>query len=103
MCFRQNPDGRLAFAARAYLSTFVGQFLDNLIFSMIVFVCFAPIFWEGFHWTVLQCVTCALTGAVAELLMEILFSPVGYRITRQWQADAVGKTYLDVVKERMNR
>lgn len=97
--FRRNPDGKAAYAARTYISTFVGQFLDNLIFSMIVFVGFAPIFWDGFHWTTLQCTTCALTGAVAELLMEIAFSPLGYRISRRWQAEAVGKDYLDVIKE----
>jgi len=97
--FRRNPDGRAAYAARTYISTFVGQFLDNFIFSMIVFVGFAPLFWNGFHWTPLQCTTCALTGAVAELLMEIAFSPMGYRISRRWQTEAVGKEYLDAIKE----
>ena len=73
--FRHNPDGKLAYAVQTYISTFAGQFLDNFIFSIIVFVYFAPIFWNGFHWTFLQCATCAFTGAVAELIMEILFSP----------------------------
>ena len=41
---------------------------------------------------------CALTGAVAELIMEILFSPIGYRITQKWHREAVGKDYLDYVK-----
>ena len=58
--FINNPDGKLAFTTSAYISTFIGQFLDNLIFSLIVFVGFAPIFWNGFHWTILQCTTCAL-------------------------------------------
>ena len=97
--FRRHPDGKAAYAARTYISTFVGQFLDNFIFSIIVFVVFAPIFWDGFHWTVLQCTTCALTGALAELLMEILFSPVGYRISRRWQAEAVGRDYLKAIRE----
>ena len=94
-CFRKNPDGRLAYSVRSYVSTFIGQFFDNFIFSIIVFVFFAPIFWDGFHWTVLQCATCALTGAVAELIMEIAFSPLGYKITRRWQKEKVGKEYLD--------
>ncbi len=97
--FRKNPDGKLAFAARTYISTFIGQFLDNFIFSIIVFVFFAPIFWDGFHWTVLQCTMCALTGAVAELIMEIVFSPIGYRITKKWQAESVGKEYLDTIRK----
>lgn len=98
--FRKNPDGRAAFAARSYISTFVGQFLDNLIFSVIVFTFFAPLYWDGFRWTLLQCAMCALTGAVFELIMEIAFSPIGYRITKRWQADAVGAEYLACIQER---
>ena len=96
--FRKHPDGKLAYAVRTYVSTFFGQFLDNFIFSIIVFVVFAPIFWKGFHWTLIQCFTCALTGAVAELIMEIVFSPIGYRITKKWQSESVGKDYLDYIK-----
>ena len=98
LCFKKNPDGKLAYAARTYVSTFIGQFLDNLIFSVIVFVFFAPIFWDGFSWTVLQCTTCALTGAIAELRMEILFSPIGYRITKKWKAENIGKEYFDYIE-----
>ena len=35
---RRRPDGKLAYALRTYISTFIGQFLDNFIFSVIVFV-----------------------------------------------------------------
>ena len=97
-CFHKNPNGKLAYAMRAYVSTFIGQFLDNFIFSVIVFVVFAPIFWDGFCWTVLQCATCALTGAVAELLMEVLFSPIGYRITKKWRVENVGREYFDYIE-----
>ena len=99
-CFSKNPDGKLAFAMRAYVSTFIGQLLDNFIFSVIVFVFFAPIFWAGFSWTVLQCATCALTGAVAELIMEILFSPIGYRISKKWREDNVGGEYFEYLERK---
>ena len=99
--FRKNPDGKLAYAVQSYVSTFVGQFLDNFIFSIIVFVFFAPIFWNGFHWTVLQCAMCALTGAVAELIMEIFFSPYGYRILMNWKEHNVGMEYLTFIKEEI--
>ena len=92
--FHSHPDGKLVYAAQTYISTFVGQFMDNFIFSIIVFVFFAPVFWDGFHWTVLQCATCALTGAVAELIMEIIFSPFGYRILMRWREQNVGEEYL---------
>ena len=96
--FIRSPDGKLAYAMRAYVSTFIAQFLDNFIFSLIVFVGFAPIFWNGFHWTVLQCAMCALTGAIAELIMEIAFSPIGYRIVIKWKKNSVGKEYLEYIK-----
>ena len=79
----------------------MGQFLDNFIFSIIVFVFFAPIFWEGFHWTFLQCAMCSLTGAVAELIMEVLFSPFGYRILMRWKEHNVGEEYLIFKEEDM--
>ena len=95
--FRKNPDGKFAFAMRTYISTFIGQFFDNFLFSIIVFMICAPIFWDGFHWTLIQCAMCALTGAVLELVMEIIFSPIGYRISRRWQKEAVGKEYLEMI------
>lgn len=95
----QNLNERVVYSLQTYISTFIGQFWDNFIFSVIVFVFFAPIFWNGFHWSVLQCTTCALTGAVAELIMEIIFSPIGYRIVTKWEANSVGKEYLDYIRK----
>ncbi len=97
--FKRNPDGKLAFITRSYISTFVGQFLDNLIFSLLVFTIFAPVFWNGFYWTPIQCVTCALTGAVAEVIMEIIFSPVAFCVINKWNKENVGKEYLEEVKK----
>lgn len=95
--FRNDPDGRLAYVSATYISTFIGQFFDNFIFSVIVFVGFAPVFWDGFHWSVLQCSVCALTGAAAELIMEIIFSPFGYKIINNWKKCGIGKEYLQYV------
>ena len=95
--FRKNPDGKLAYATATYISTFIGQFIDNMIFSVIVFVIFAPIFWDGFHWSVLQCAMCSFTGAIAELIMEILFSPFGYKIVQNWKKHNIGEEYLDLI------
>ena len=99
LSFKKDPDGKLAYMTRAYISTFVGQFLDNFIFSLIVFNFFAPIFWDGFYWTVLQCAMCAFTGAIAELVMEIAFSPIGYKITQKWKSASIGKEYFEYLKK----
>ena len=72
-------EGFGAFAVRAYVSTFAAQFADNLIFALLV----SRIF---FGWTMLQCLTCALTGALAELVFEVVFSPLGYRISQRIKA-----------------
>ena len=73
----------------------------SIIFSIIVFHLFAPIYWDGFSWSILQCATCALTGAVAELIMEAVFSPIGYRISLKWKKEKVGKEYFDYLAGEM--
>lgn len=92
--FRKNPDGKAAYITRSYVSTFIAQFCDNFIFAVLTFMLFAPIFWDGFHWTLLQCFTCSLLGAGLELLMEVIFSPFGYLVLKQWKKDGVGAEYL---------
>ncbi|MCM1195415.1 MAG: VUT family protein [Corallococcus sp.] len=87
--FKKNPDGFAAFACRTYVSTAIGQFADNIVFALIVSHFF-------FGWTLLQCVTCALTGMIAEFLCELVFSPVGFRICKRWKRDNVGRAYFDL-------
>ena len=72
----KKKEGFGIFAVRSYASTFIGQFADNLIFALLVSRVF-------FGWSWLQCFTCALTGAVMELLFEVFFSPFGYRLSRK--------------------
>lgn len=97
--FKKNPDGGLAYFTRTYISTFIAQFCDNLIFAMLTFMVFAPIFWNGFHWTFVQCLTCSLLGAALELVMEIIFSPIGFGVTKYWKKENVGKDYFAYIEE----
>lgn len=87
--FVNNPDSKSSYVTRTYVSTVVGQFFDNIIFNMLFQVMFIR------SWTPLQALTCALTGAIVELIMEIIFSPIGYRITVNWKNSGVGKEYLE--------
>ena len=95
--FKNNPDGKLAFFTRSYISTFIAQFLDNLIFAILTFMVFAPIFWDGFHWTFVQCLTCSILGGLLELLMEVVFSPIGYTVSKNWRENNVGQQYFDFI------
>ena len=72
----KRREGFGVFAVRSYVSTFLAQLADNLIFALLV----SKIF---FGWTLLQCFTCAVTGAVLELLFEVFFSPAGYAMSRR--------------------
>lgn len=80
--------GFKAFAVRSYVSTGIGQFIDNFVFAAIVSLHF-------FGWTWTQVIICSVTGAVMELLCEILFSPIGYRVSKKWEEENVGEQYLE--------
>ena len=86
--FKQHPDSFGAYAARSYGSTIIAQFIDNIVFALIVSMNF-------FGWTFLQCVMCALTGAIVELLFEVVFSPFGYKIVNKWKKESIGQDYID--------
>ncbi len=83
--------GYRSFAARSFISTGIGQLVDNLVFTTIVSVHF-------FGWTWVQVLFCSLTGAAMELLCEVIFSPMGYRITVKWEEEQVGEPYLEYKK-----
>ena len=86
--FKKHPDSFAAFALRSYVSTAIAQFVDNLLFAFIVSHVF-------FGWTVLQCITCALTGMVLELLFEVVFSPIGYASLKKMEKNGTGQEYID--------
>lgn len=76
------------FAARSYVSTLVGQVVDNLVFAVVVSHTF-------FGWTWTQVAMCSLTGAVAELLCEVALSPIGFRVASGWEREGVGAAWLE--------
>lgn len=76
------------FALRSFTSTGIAQFVDNLVFAGVVSYHF-------FGWSLTQVILCSLTGAVMELLCEIIFSPLGYKVSKQWEKDKVGEAYLE--------
>ena len=50
----------------------------------------------------IQCLTCSLIGASLELLFEIIFSPIGFKVLKNWERNDVGITYLNYRKEVQN-
>lgn len=90
--FKKNPDGVAAYAARTYISTAVGQFVDNITFALLVSRVF-------FGWSMLQCVTCSFTGMLVELLCEAIFSPIGFAVCKKWKRENVGAEYFEFIKK----
>lgn len=87
--FKNKPDSCLAYVLRSYVSTAIGQFIDNIVFALMVSYFF-------FGWTLLQCFVCALTGMMAELLCEVIFSFIGYKVCNKWKKQGIGKEYFDL-------
>ena len=83
------------FAARSFLSTFVGQAVDNFIFIAGVYVVFAPKFWGMDPLPIFTCVGTAVVGGLFELLCEVITAPIGYKIVKNWERDGVGQEYID--------
>lgn len=94
--FVKNPDGVACYMTRSYVSTALGQFVDNLVFALIVSHFF-------FGWSIVQCLTCATTGMVVELLFEIIFSGIGFRVCKKWKEQSVGKEYFEFRNNKENK
>lgn len=91
--FKKNPDGKAAFYCRSYVSTTIGQFVDNFIFGALAFSVFAKFY------NLPTLLGIATLGALIELLCEVIFSPFGYKICKKWQTEGVGKDYIDYCRE----
>ena len=86
-----ESDGFFSFASRSYISTAIAQLVDNFIFATIVSKVF-------FGWTWIQVFVCSAIGAGFELLGEVFFSGLGYKVVRQWEKESVGQEYIEYKK-----
>lgn len=88
-----SSEGFANFALRSFISTILAQYADNFIFATIVSKFF-------FGWTWTQVIVCSGIGALFELLAEVLFSGIGYKVVRNWEAENVGKEYFDYISKK---
>lgn len=87
-------DNFSAYSFRALGSTFISQFIDNLIFTFIVSYNF-------FGWSIIQCITCSFIGMLFEFGCEVLFNPVGYKISKRWDRLGIGNDYLEKYSDNL--
>lgn len=84
-------DSLAEYVARSWGSTILAQCVDNMVFALMVSHVF-------FGWSLLQCVTCSLTGCLVELVCQAVFTSTGYRITQEWAREEVGKDYIEYLE-----
>ena len=83
-----KKDDFKGFAIRSYISTAAGQFVDNFVFALFVSYIF-------FGWTMTQVVVCSFMMMLLELAFEVVFSPLGFKLSQNWKKDEVGRDYIE--------
>lgn len=97
---KRNPNGGLAFTLRSFISTFLGQIVDNFLFVFLAFFLLPYIPYAiQVRWTIWQCLGASVLGAILELLSEIIFTPIGYKIVNYWRKNKVGEEYIKTTYE----
>lgn len=83
------------FFLRSSISTFAGQVVDNFLFMWLLYSIFAPMFWGMAPMSVVTCLGTGVLGGLLELLCEVVLTPVGYKIVKDWERDNIGHEYLE--------
>lgn len=81
---KKHGDKYWGFLTASAVSSTIGQMIDNIVFASLIGAHF-------FGWTWTQVIVCSLTGAVFELLVQIIFTPLTYKISQNWKKDNIGK------------
>lgn len=90
-----NKTSAVEFYSRSFVSTFVGQAIDNFLFLFLTYTVFAPIFWHMDPMPLLTCFVTAVIGGIIELLVEVVLGPCGFAIVKNWERDNVGHDYIE--------
>lgn len=92
--FKDNTTA-IEFYSRSFISTFIGQAVDNFLFIFLTYTVFAPIFWGLDPLPLLTCLGTAVVGGLIELALEIVMGPIGLAIVRSWERNNVGHDYIE--------
>lgn len=93
---KHNDKKFTSYAVASYISTAIGQFVDNLVFGVFLYlVIFAQ--W-GMAYTFPQVLGQAFIAMLVELVCEVVFSPLGYKVARKWEDEGRGQDYLDLLE-----
>ncbi len=88
---KKQGDKYVGFFLASAGSTTLAQFIDNVVFASLVSVNF-------FGWTWKQVLVCSACGAIFELIIELVFTPLTYHIYKKWDAAHIGLKYMEEPK-----
>lgn len=101
--FKKDNKSLKAYKISSHISTIIGQFLDNLLFGLIFTL---PASYAGFYGnspiSIIAILMFAVTGAIIELLCQMIFSNVGYKVSKKWESEGIGNEYLEYIKNEKN-
>lgn len=84
---KKHGDKYWGYLIAAALSTIIGQFIDNVVFASVISVNF-------FGWNWQQVLVCSATGCMFELVIEMIFTPLTYKISKNWDKNKIGLKYM---------
>lgn len=96
----KNRTSFKSYAVASYVSTALGQFLDNMLFGLFFSI------WQGWFTQtnslgdiLVHLVGFSAIGMIVELIGQCILSPFGFKLTKSWREDNIGKEYIDLVEE----
>lgn len=95
----KNRTSAKAYVTASWVSTAFGQFVDNFFFGLF-FSIWQPWFMDaGTLGAIVHLIPMSAMGMVIELIGQMIFSPIGFKIANSWRKNKVGQEYVDLVKE----
>lgn len=84
---KKHGDTYPGYLVAAGASTVIGQILDNMVFAALISTQF-------FGWTWVSVISCSVLGALVELIVEMVFTPLTYRISKNWDKNHIGVKWM---------
>ena len=84
---KKHGDHYFGYFVAAGASTVFGQVIDNIVFAVLVGMPF-------FDWSLFSVLMCSLLGGLVELVAEMIFTPLTYKISQNWAKNKIGQDWM---------
>lgn len=84
---KKHGDSYFGYFVAAGASTVFGQVIDNIVFAVLVGIPF-------FGWSLFSVLMCSLLGGLVELVAEMIFTPLTYKISQNWAKNKIGQDWM---------